>query len=398
MDEAAGAVRSATTVDGLERLLGAIERGEAPKPEWIALRGACRLDRLSEAALAALLPRLHRAVLRGLRAPGFEELPRRRRLALWRAVASRGFHDFSDLGWTKSWDSPFVESYDYVGDYLAGGLAALDPFRVYSAVLGTHDFGVHDFVSTELCRGVRTVVEPMAGCADFAYQGHFRHPELRYLMFDLDPKARDHVASLRWRPEADWHYWLGNVLDERVWRRVKRLTTGRSLAYIGKQSHHYLDAPQLLRLLDLGTRYVDFFMLEVQEPALVTDLEDEEDLTRPEMKDAGFQALLVDEPGTRPNPLTHALSFSLQVRDRRGRRDLFHYRGWTSWQPVTLHGMAQLLGLRLLFFDPSHAAFRPVQEAAGSDDAAENVNFLVFTRRARRAAAGPASTAVRKSK
>jgi hypothetical protein len=378
-------VRSAATVAGLERLLESIESGAAPKPVWISLRGDCRLDRLPPAALDALLPRLHRAVLRGIRSPEPRGLGRKRRLALWRAVASSGFHDFSDEGWTKSWDSPFVESYDYVSDYLTGGLGALDPFRVYSAVLGTHDFGVHDFVSTELCRGVQTVVEPMAGCADFAYGGHFRHPELRYLMFDLDPKARDHVAALRWRDDADWHYWIGNVLDERAWRRVKALTRGRSLAYIGKQSHHYLDAPQLMRLLELGTRYVDFFMLEVQEPSLVTDLEEEEDLTRPEMEDAGFQALLVDDPGVRPNPLTHALSFTLQVRDRRGRRDLFHYKDWTGWQPMALHALAQLLGLRLLFFDVAHGDFRPVEEAAGLADAVDNVNFFVFTRRARRA-------------
>lgn len=377
-------VRAAATLAGLERLLDAIERGSEPKPAWIALRGGCRLDRLPPAALGELLPRLHRAVLRGVRSPATRGLGRKRRLALWREVASRGFHDFSDEGWTKSWDSPFVESYDYVSDYLAGGLAALDPFRVYSAVLGTHDFSVHDFASTGLCRGVRTVVEPMAGCADFSYEGHFRHPEFRYLMFDLDAKARDHVAALRWREQADWHYWLGNVLDERVWRRVKALSKGRSLSYIGKQSHHYLDAPQLLRLLDLGTRHVDFFMLEVQEPSLVTDLAEEEDLTRPEMKDAGFQALLVDEPGVRPNPLTHALSFSLQVRDRRGRRDLFHYKNWTGWQPVALHAMAQLLNLRLLFFDADRGDFRPVEEAAGLPETVDNVNFLVFTRRARR--------------
>jgi hypothetical protein len=377
-------VRSARTLAGLERLLQAIERGEAEKPAWIALRGACRFDRLPRAALDATVARLHRAVLRGVRSPIPKRLGRRRRLALWRAVAARGFHDFSDEGWTKSWASPFVEDYDYVSDYLSGGLGALDPFRVYSAVLGTHDFSVHDFVASELCRGVGTVVEPMAGCADFSYEGHFRHPELRYLMFDLDPKAREHVAALRWREDADWHYWIGNVLDERVWRRVKALSRGRSLSYIGKQSHHYLDAPQLLRLLDLGTRHVDFFMLEVQEPSLVSDLAEEEDLTRTEMKDAGFQALLVDDPGVRPNPLTHELSFTLQVRDRRGRRDLFHYQNWTGWQPVALHAMAQILGLRLLFFDADRGEFLPVTEAAGRADAVDNVNFLVFTRRARR--------------
>jgi hypothetical protein len=378
--KSASEVRAASTPEGLERLLGAVESGREPRPEWIALRGACRLERQRPEALAALLPRLHRAVRRGFRAPQPLGLGRRRRLSLWRSVASRGFHDFTDEGWVKSWDSPFVEDYDYVGPYLEGGLGALDAFKVYSAVLGTHDFGVGDFVDTALCRGVRTVVEPMAGCADFVYEGHFRHPDFRYLMFDLDSKARDFVASRRWLEDTDWRYWIANVLDERVWKRVRSLTTGRSLSYIGKQSHHYLNARQLLRLLELGTRHVDFFMLEVQEPSLVSDLEDEEDLTRPEMEDAGFQALLADDPGVRPNPLTHHLSFHLQVRDRSGQRQLFHYKDWTSWQPVTLCALAGLLDLRVHFFDPGTEEFRPVEDTAAARAVAGDVSFLVFSR------------------
>jgi len=372
--------RAATTRDGLERLLRAIEAGREAKPEWISLRGECRLERLGEAGLASVLPRLHRSVLRGFGAPALEGLGRRRRLALWRAVASRGFHDFSDEGWTKCWDSPFVENYDYVAPYLSGGLAALDAFQVYSSVLGTHDYGVADFVDTDLCRRVETVVEPMAGCADFAYHAHSRKPGFRYLMFDLDSKARDFVATRRWLEDADWHYWIANVLDERVWKRVRSLTSGRSLSYIGKQSHHYLEAPQLLRLLEIGTRHVDYFMLEVQEPALVSDLAEVEDLTRPEMKDAGFRALLVDDPGVRPNPLTHRLSFSLEVRDRAGSRPLFHYKDWTSWQPVTLWALAQILGLRVFYFEPGAAEFRPLERAAEPGAEIADVNFLVFTR------------------
>jgi hypothetical protein len=121
-------------------------------------------------------------------------------------------------------------------------------------------------------------------------------------------------------------------------------------------------------------------MLEVQEPSLISDLEEEEDLTRPEMEDAGFRALLVDAPGVRPNPLTHHLSFSLQVRDRRGRRDLFHYTDWMSWQPVTLCALARLLDLRVFYFDPGAGAFRPVEEAGRAAERLGDVNFLVFTR------------------
>jgi hypothetical protein len=198
-------------------------------------------------------------------------------------------------------------------------------------------------------------------------------------MFDLDSKARDAVTARPWLPDTDWRYWLANVLDERVWKRVRSLASGRSLSYIGKQSHHYLAARQLLRLLDLATRHVDYFMLEVQEPSLMKDLEQEEDLSRPEMEAAGFRALLVDDPGTRPNPLSHTLSFSLEVRDRGGRRHLFSYADWTSWQPVTLCAFAALLELRVLYFDPEASEFRPVEDAARSP-LTEDVNFLVFTR------------------
>jgi hypothetical protein len=382
---AAGAtMRRATSLSGLERLLAAIESGREAKPEWIALRGECRLERLGEARLAALVPRLHRAVLQGFRAPEPERIGKARRLALWRTIAARGFHDFGGDGFTKCWDSPFVEDYDYVAAYLRGGLGALDPFMVYSAVLGTHDFAVHDFVTTALCEGVGTVIEPMAGSADFTYQGHFRHPELRYVMFDLDPKARDFVSGQRWLDTADWRYWIANVLDEKVWKRIASLTSGRSLSYIGKQSHHYLEPKDLLRLLELGTRHVDYFMLEVQEPALIRDLEREEDLSRPEMEDAGFSALLVDDPGVRPNPLTHHLSFSLELRQGKGRqretRQLFHYPDWTSYQPVTLCAFAKLLGLRVYYFEPEAREFRPIERAGEPSAGTHDVNFLVFTR------------------
>ena len=377
--------RTASSQAGLERLLDAIESGREPKPEWIALRSACRLERLGPERLAKLVPRLHRSVLQGFHAPEPAGVGPKRRLALWRAIASRGFHDFGGEGFTKCWDSPFVEDYDYVAAYLRGGLGALDPFLVYSAVLGTHDFSVHDFVSTELCRGVGTVIEPMAGSSDFTYQGHFRHPELRYVMFDLDPKARDFVTGQRWLDAADWRYWIANVLDEKVWKRIASLTTGRSLSYIGKQSHHYLEPRDLLRLLDLGTRHVDYFMLEVQEPALISDLEAEEDLSRTEMEDAGFSALLVDDPGHRPNPLTHAISFSLELRERkpaarRETRTLFRYPSWISYQPVTLCAFARLLGLRVLDFEPEAREFRPVERAGEPGAATQDVNFLVFTR------------------
>ena len=172
-------------------------RAREAKPEWIALRGECRLERLSARGPrgAAAAPPSARCCAASAR-PAPDGLGRKRRLALWRAVASRGFHDFSDEGWTKSWDSPFVESYDYVGAYLAGGLAALDPF---ARLLGRARH-------PRLRR--RTTSSPPSSAAASAPSssrwpaartssttGHFRHPDLRYLMFDLDPKARDFVAA-----------------------------------------------------------------------------------------------------------------------------------------------------------------------------------------------------------
>lgn len=373
------ATQRARTLEALDELLSAVESGAQPKPEWIELRGECRIERLDHDRLAPLVRRIHGAVRRGFR-PRKQKLTGARRLTFWRTLAQNGFHDFSDLGWTKCWDSPFVESYDYVGAYLEGGLEALDPFQVYAAVLGTHDYGVDDFVATELCSEVGTIVEPMAGSAEFAYGGHFQFPELRYIMFDLDPAARDHVQARRWLPDTERHYLLGNVLDEGMWKEVQHVSEGKTLSYIGKQSHHYLNAPELYHLLDVGTRYVDYFMLEVPEASLVGDLDDEEDLTRPEMRDAGFSAGLIDTPNVRPNPLTNHMSFSLEVWDQKNRRHLFGYEDWISWQAPSLVALASLLDLRCWFFHADEEQFWPVEDATRAGDCADNVNFLVFTR------------------
>ena len=42
-----------------------------------------------------------------------------------------------------------------------------------------------------MCRNVRTIVEPMAGTAEFCYSGHFRYPDFNYLMIDLDEEAAE---------------------------------------------------------------------------------------------------------------------------------------------------------------------------------------------------------------
>ena len=193
-------MKIAKTPADLDRVLTRIERGELAKPDWIRLQGQCRLDEMGEEERRAFLARLHPAVLRGFKNACPAPKGRRERLELWKAIARSGFHDFSELGWTKNYDSPFVEDYDYVSAYQQGGLDALDPYKVYSSVLGTFDFGVADFVETDLCQNVRTIVEPMAGTAEFCYAGHFRFPDFRYLMIDLDEEAAERVMNQRWLP------------------------------------------------------------------------------------------------------------------------------------------------------------------------------------------------------
>jgi hypothetical protein len=305
---------------------------------------------------------------------------RAKRLAFWRMVAKAGFHDFTDQGWMKNYDSPWVENYDYIGPYVEGGIDALDAYQVYSSVLGTHDFTVEDFVNTELCRNVRTIVEPMSGTAEFAYQGHFRYPDYVYVMFDLDENAKKHVEAKPWLPDTQRHYVIADVLDEAIWQQVKSLTTGESLCYIGKQSHHFFGAKQLYHLMDVATRHVDYFMLEVPEPSLVSDLEEEDELTREEMENAGFDVALADKQGFSPNPLTNNLHFQLEVWDKTKERTLFEYGNWTSWPHNTLVAFAELLGLRSLYYHGDRTEFVPVAEGANDEDINTNVTFMMFTR------------------
>jgi hypothetical protein len=320
-------------------------------------------------------------VLRGFKNACRMPKGKKNRLALWQSIARSGFHDFSEFGWTKNYDSPFVENYDYIADYQRGGIDALDPYKVYSSVLGTFDFGVADFVETELCAGVRTLVEPMAGTAEFCYSGHFRFPEFKYIMIDLDEEARDLVMAQRWLPQARKQYLLGDVLAPEVWEQVKSESEGESLAYIGKQSHHYFDAKQLMSLMKEATAHVDYLMLETPQICLVSDMGDTDELTRPEQEDAGFTCELVGEKDGDPNPLTHRLSFRLEASNGRKSRGLFNYHDWTSWGHSTLVAFADLLDLRSFYYHSEDEEFVPVSDWDGEADCEENVTFMLFTRR-----------------
>jgi hypothetical protein len=375
-------IRVARNLAGLQTRLAAIESGKVAKPDWIHLQGDCRLDRLKEHELREVLSRLHSCVLRGFKANNVDIDKRKDRRKYWTTVAQHGFHDFSDLGWRKCYDSPFVENYDYITPYLKGGIDALDPYMVYSAVLGTHDYGVEDFIHTELCRDVDTVIEPMSGTAEFCYQGHFRYPDFRYLMLDLDEDAKQHVESMPWLEGTERRYVIADVLSEEIWQHAKSFTATKSLSYIGKQSHHYFNAKQLYRLLDVATRHVDYFMLETPQIALPTDMDEVDDVTRPEMEDAGFEVSLTDETGGSPNPFTNLMSFRLEASNARRSRTLFEYHDWTVWSQPTLVAMARLLDLNVVYFHADHEEFMCVDDAeeVEESDCLDNVTFLLFTR------------------
>ena len=374
-------LRIAKSPEDLEKVLGRIEAGKQPKTDWIRLQGTCRLDKMKSAERDAFLARIHPCVLRGFKNACEVPSGRKAGLELWQSIARSGFHDFSDFGWSKNYDSPFVENYDYISAYQQGGIDALDAYSVYSSVLGTFDFGVADFVDTELCKSVRTIVEPMAGTAEFCYSGHFRFPDFKYMMIDLDEDAQQLVLSQRWLPGASKDYIVGDVLAPDVWGRVKSQASGDSLAYIGKQSHHYFTAKQLMQLMKVATDHVDFLMLETPQICLVSEMGDTDDLTRDEQEDAGFTCELVGEKDGDPNPLTHELSFRLETSNGAKTKTMFNYHSWTSWGHSTLIAFAELLDLKSYYFHSEKEEFVPVAEWDEEADCEDNVTFMLFTHR-----------------
>lgn len=372
-------LKIAKSPEDLDKLLTRIESGRLKKPDWIRLQGSCQIAEMSEEVRAAFLARIHPCVLRGFKNACEKPRGRKERLALWQSIARSGFHDFSELGWTKNYDSPFVENYDYIADYQRGGIEALDPYKVYSSVLGTFDFGVEDFVDTDLCQNVRTIVEPMAGTAEFCYAGHFRYPDFKYLMIDLDEEAAELVMGQNWLPNASKEYIVGDVLSPEIWDGVKSKSEGESLAYIGKQSHHFFNAKQMFEFMKVACEHVDYLMLETPQICLVSEMGDTDELTRPEQEDAGFKCELTGERGGDPNPLTNQLSFRLQATNGRRDKTMFNYHGWTSWAHSTLVAFADILDLNSFYYHSEDEEFTTVRKWDEEADCEDNVTFMLFT-------------------
>jgi len=382
MDDVVEVTRSANTWKKLERLLDDIEDGSEAKPDWIDLKDKADLGRLAEADLTALVRRMHASVLRGFRANDVRLSGRQRRLDHWRAIARNGFHDFAEKRWMKCFDSPYVEDYDYVGPYLeGGGLDALDPYMVYSSVLGTWEYSVEDFVHTDLLQDVTTIVEPLAGSAEFSHAGHFQYPDFRYVMFDLDEEAKRHVEARPWLPQTKREFIVGDALVESTWAAVRAASIGTSLAYIGKQSHNFFGPRDLMKVLEWGTRHCDHLMLEVSEPYLLDSEPTIDELTRPEHKAAGFRVALDDLEDKPSNPLTNAIDFYLIAWDKLERRNLFSYCGWTGYQAPTLSALGRLLDLEVRYFHSDQTEFVSVDVDTETSDCRDNNTFLLFSRR-----------------
>ena len=365
----------------LESLLKQVESGGRKKPDWIEFGGDLNLGQLPLEELGDLVTRMHPLVRRGFEANNVKVKGKANRLNYWKAIARRGFHDFGEECWMKCFDSPFVENYDYVTAYEEGGLDALDPYMVYSSVLGTWDYSIEDFLMTKHCRDVKTVVEPLAGTAEFCYSGHFHRPGFEYVMFDLDPDAERHVASRKWLPETKYTYILGNAAHEETWKRVREVSRGKSLSYVGKQSQNFFDVKELMSILEWGTTHTDYLMLEVAEPYTMADEPEIDELTRKEQKAAGFKVALDDVEDSLANPLTNEMDFELVTWDKNDRRVLFGYRGWVGWQAPTLTALGELLDLDVRYFHSEDCEFLPIREGTDTADCRDNNTFLMFTKK-----------------
>ncbi len=366
---------------GLDALLKQIESGGRQKPDWIEMKGDANLGRLPTDELAALITRIHPLVRRGFEANNVKIKGKANKLDYWKTIAKRGFHDFGEECWMKCFDSPFVEDYDYITAYQEGGLEALDPYMVYSSVLGTWDYSIEDFLLTDHCRDVKTVVEPLAGTAEFCYSGHFHRPNFKYVMFDLDKDAERHVASRQWLPGSEYTYIIGNAVHEQTWKEVREASEGKSLSYVGKQSQNFFNVKELMSILQWGTTYTDYLMVEVAEPYTMAEEPEIDKLTRKEQRAAGFKVALEDGESSPCNPLTNEMDFELVTWDKEDRRVLFNYDGWIGWQAPTITAMAEYLDLDARYYHSEECEFLPIREGTDTADVHENNTFLMFTKK-----------------
>ncbi len=380
MEDPEETTRSANSWKKLETILAETEEG-APKPDWIDLTGKADLSKLERPDREKLVLRMHACVLRGFRANEVHISGKTRRLEYWRSISRNGFHDFAEDQWMKCYDSPFVENYDYVTPYLdGGGIDSLDPYLVYSSVLGTWEYSVEDFINTDFLGDVTTVVEPLAGTAEFCYTGHFRYPDFNYVMFDLDGEAKTYVDAKPWLPQAKREFIIGDALVEDTWVAVRAASKGTSVAYIGKQSHNFFNVKQVMKILEWGTTHCDHLILEVSEPYLLDEEPSIDELSRPEQKAAGFRVALDDVEEKPANPLTNALDFYLIAWDKEKRRNLFSYCGWTGWQAPTLTALGRLLDLEVRYYHNELCEFVSVDVETDTSDCRDNNTFLLFTR------------------
>jgi len=374
--------KSVRNMRALRDLLEEIEAGKTPKPDWIEFKADARLDRLDVPTLAATLKRLHPCVLRGFKANEGKVKGKRNYLEWWTTVTQHGFHDFAADCWMKCYDSPHVENYDFVTPYLeTKSVQDLDAYMVYGAVLGTWEYSGEDFRNTELGKDIQTFVEPLAGTAEFCYATHHFYPDLNYVMFDLDAKAKEKVDARFWREGTRKNFLLGDALEEDTWKQVRAASEGKSLAYIGKQSQNFFGAKDMLTLMRWGTTHCDYLILEVSEPYLLDDEPEVDDLTRREMKAAGFKVSLDDDDDNPGNPLTNDMSFRLVAHDHEDYRVLFEYIHWTGWQAPTLVAFANLLDLEALYFHSDKMEFLSVDVETDTSDCTENNTFLLFRKK-----------------
>jgi hypothetical protein len=133
--------------------------------------------------------------------------------------------------------------------------------------------------------------------------------------------------------------------------------------------------------MDVATQHVDYFMLETPQLAPVMEMGGTDDLSRQEMKDAGLEVELVEDPDGEPNPFTNLMHFHLGATNTTDNRKLFEYRDWSVWSQSILVTLARILDLNAFYFHSELHEFVSVEEEWEDCDVEDEVTFMLFTRR-----------------